>query len=127
MSRPSHPPGFDHSNYTWKKRTHCEATCCVVFSTLPSLHPSLVHIFSSAPCLSSSLFVRDKSSTTIQNQKKNYSLVVPSFTTNFLGCLFIYTCYHYKFRPLLAILRQNMQLNVGSYCTYNGSVVMCAL
>jgi ABC-type xylose transport system permease subunit len=31
------------------------------------------------------------------------------------------------FQPLLAILRRNIQLSVGSYCTYNGSVVLCAL
>jgi hypothetical protein len=31
------------------------------------------------------------------------------------------------FRPLLAILMRNIQLIVGSYCTYNRSVVLCAL
>jgi hypothetical protein len=31
------------------------------------------------------------------------------------------------FRPLLAIFRPNIQLIVGSYCTYNGSVVLCAV
>jgi hypothetical protein len=30
-------------------------------------------------------------------------------------------------RPLLAIFRRNIQLIAGSYYTYNGSVVLCAL
>jgi hypothetical protein len=31
------------------------------------------------------------------------------------------------FRHLLAIFRRNIQLIAGSYCIYNGSVVLCAL
>jgi hypothetical protein len=42
-------------------------------------------------------------------------------------CLLIYICYCYMFRPLLAIFRWNIQLIAGSYCIYNGSIVLCAL
>jgi hypothetical protein len=49
MPHPSHHPRLDHSNYTWQS-THHTAACYAVFSTLPSLHPSSVKIFSSAPC-----------------------------------------------------------------------------
>jgi hypothetical protein len=49
------------------------------------------------------------------------------FGNNFSRCLFYVLHHRYMFRPLLAILRWNMQLTVGSYYTYNGSVVLCAL
>jgi hypothetical protein len=40
MPCPFHPPWLHHSNYTWRR----------VFSNLPSLHLSLVQIFTSPPC-----------------------------------------------------------------------------
>jgi hypothetical protein len=42
-------------------------------------------------------------------------LEVPSLATTFSRCLFIYICYCYMFRPLLAIFRRNMELIFGSY------------
>jgi hypothetical protein len=31
------------------------------------------------------------------------------------------------FRPMLVIFRWNIQLTIGSYCSYNGSVILRAL
>jgi hypothetical protein len=49
MSRPPHSPRLYNSNYTLR-RVQIAAPCYTVFSTLPSLNPSCVPIFSSAPC-----------------------------------------------------------------------------
>jgi hypothetical protein len=55
MSRPPHSPRLYNSNYTWRRVHINEASRYAVFSILPSLHPTLVQIFSSAPCLQTSL------------------------------------------------------------------------
>jgi hypothetical protein len=49
MSRPPHPPRLYNSNYL-AKSTNYKAPRYAAFSTLPSLHPSLVQILSSTPC-----------------------------------------------------------------------------
>jgi hypothetical protein len=48
MSHPSHHSRLDHSNYTWRRYKSSPRNA--LLSTLPTLHPSLVQIFSSAPC-----------------------------------------------------------------------------
>jgi hypothetical protein len=61
MPRPSHPLRFDNSNYNWRNDGVPRYT---VSSPLPSLHPSLGQIFSSAQCPQTSF-------TPIQNHRQN--------------------------------------------------------
>jgi hypothetical protein len=50
MTRPSHPPRLDYSNYTWRRVQITKLFGMQFFSILPSPHPSSVQISSSAPC-----------------------------------------------------------------------------
>jgi hypothetical protein len=80
MTRPSHPPRLDYSNYS-----NCnEAFRYAIVSILPSPHPSSVQISSSAPCSQiPSVYVPPLMSeimfTPIQNHRQNYSLVYSNF------------------------------------------------
>jgi hypothetical protein len=50
MPRPPHPPRLDNSNLYFRESTNHTAHRYADFFTLPSLHPTSVQIFSSAPC-----------------------------------------------------------------------------
>jgi hypothetical protein len=49
QARPSHPPWLDRSNFTWRRVKITKILPYRVFSTISSLYPSSVQIFSSAP------------------------------------------------------------------------------
>jgi hypothetical protein len=46
MPCPFHPPLLDNPNNIWRRVQNYEAPARVIFSSLPSLHPSSVQIFS---------------------------------------------------------------------------------
>jgi hypothetical protein len=50
VPRQSHPSRLNRLNYTWWRVQIVELLIMQSFSTLPSLHPSLVQIFSLTPC-----------------------------------------------------------------------------
>jgi hypothetical protein len=78
---PSHPPWLDHLIIVGNEYISYKA----VFSYLLPLHPSLVQIFSSAPCSQTSsvyvppLMSENVSSTPIQTHGQNYSFVYFNF------------------------------------------------
>jgi hypothetical protein len=49
MTRPSHPPRLDYSNYTWPRVQITKLLVMQFFSILPSPHPFSVQVSSSAP------------------------------------------------------------------------------
>jgi hypothetical protein len=50
MTRPSHPPWLDYSDYTWRRVQITKLLAMQFFSILPSPHPSSVQISSLASC-----------------------------------------------------------------------------